>query len=138
MTTGHQIGGRRVVGAIPGIDRCPAEGDGQHRLSHTGWPDEEHIGGIFEEPQGGQLVDHGPIHRGLGVEVKVLDPPWCGQTTEALQTGPSSFLGRRHFDLEQASQEGRMPKLHLLGVVEFGGQGLSRGGQTQVAERTAE
>ena len=87
--------------------------------TNSGRADEEHVGGVFEEPQCRQFVDHGPIHRGLGVEVEILHPPGCGQAPEAFESGPTTFLGGGHLHLEQSVQEGRVSELVLLGVIKF-------------------
>ena len=71
VTAGGEVGGGGVVGAVAGVDGGVAETDGEHRLADAGRADEQHVGGVFEEPQGAELVDERAVDRGLGVEVEV-------------------------------------------------------------------
>jgi hypothetical protein len=47
------------------------EADGEHRLADAGRADQQHVGGVVEEPQGAQLGDQLAVDRGLGAEVEV-------------------------------------------------------------------
>src|SRR4051812_47615601 len=52
-----EVGGGGVVGAVAGVDGCVAEADGEHGFADAGWADEQHVGGVLEEPEGAELVD---------------------------------------------------------------------------------
>jgi hypothetical protein len=56
-------------------------------LADAGRADQQHVGGVVEEPQGGQFGDELAVHRGLGVEVEVADLPGGGQAGEPGQAG---------------------------------------------------
>ena len=71
MAAGGQVGRGGVVGAHPCRHRGVAQADGEHRLAHTRGPDQEHVGGVFDEAQGGQLGDEFGVDRRLGGEVEV-------------------------------------------------------------------
>ena len=71
VAAGDQVGGGGVVGAVAGGDRGVAQADGEHGLADAGRADQQHVGGVVEEPQAGQLGDELAVDRGLGVEVEV-------------------------------------------------------------------
>ena len=78
MTACCEVGGGGVVGAVAGVDGGVAETDGEHGLADAGWTDEQHVRGVIQEPQGGELVDQRAVDGGLGVEVEVGEPPGRG------------------------------------------------------------
>ena len=127
VTTCGQIGSRRVVGPIAGVDRGPGETDGQHGLADAGRPDEQHVGGVVEKAQGPELAHQLLVDRWLGGEVEVLESPWRRQAGEAFEAGSPADLGGGHFDLEQASQEIGVPESFLAGMVELAGQPFGGG-----------
>jgi site-specific DNA recombinase len=97
VAAGDQVGGGVVVGAVPGGDRGVAQAHGEHGLADPGRADQQHVGGILEEPQGGQLADQLPVDRGLGVEVEVGDLPGGGQAGEPGQAGLPAGVGGLDF-----------------------------------------
>lgn len=68
VALGRQLGCGGEVDPVAGVDRGPAERDGQHGLAHPGRPDEQHVRRVVQEPQGAGpgLALVGP---GLGREV---------------------------------------------------------------------
>ncbi|MFG2873928.1 hypothetical protein ACGFYU_02785 [Streptomyces sp. NPDC048337] len=58
---------------MPGFDRGSSEYDRQHRLADAGRPDEQDVGGVVEEAEGGQVTDEFLIDAGLGREVEVIE-----------------------------------------------------------------
>ena len=98
VAAGDEIGGGGVVGAIAGVDGCSGQGDGEHGLSDAGRPDEQHVGGVFEEPQRGELVDQGLVDGGLGGEVEVGEPPRRRQRREPFQAGPAATTSSNSAD----------------------------------------
>ena len=88
----RQVGGGGVVGAHAGGQGSMAQAHGQHRFADTGRPDQEHVGGVFDKAQGGQLVDQLFVHRGLGRIVEVGQRERRGQGGEAGQAGPAALF----------------------------------------------
>jgi hypothetical protein len=87
----------------------------------AGRPDEQHVGGVLEEPQRGELVDELAVDARLGVEVEVVEPPGGGQVGEAFQAGVTAGFGGGDLDIEEPFQERRVRQLVVVGVVEFAG-----------------
>lgn len=63
MTSCREVRSGRVVGAVAGVDGGVAETDGEHGLADAGRPDEQHIGGVLEEAESGELVDELAVNR---------------------------------------------------------------------------
>nr|WP_244321115.1 hypothetical protein [Streptomyces melanosporofaciens] len=72
VTLGGQLGCGGEVDAVSGLDRGPGQGDREHGLADPGRADEQHVGGVVEEAQGGQVADEFLVDAGLGGEVEVL------------------------------------------------------------------
>jgi hypothetical protein len=115
----------------PGGDRGVAQADGEHGLADAGRADEQHVGGVVEEPQAGQFGDELAVGGRLGVEVEVGDLPGGGQAGEPGRAGLAPGLGGGDFQGEQAFQEGGVAELPGAGVVEFGGQCFGGRGHPQ-------
>jgi hypothetical protein len=94
-----------------------AETDGEHGLADAGRPDEQHLGGVLEEAEGGELVDELAVNRWLGVEVEVGEPPWRGQRREAGEASMTSGFGGGELDVEEPFQERGVAELGRRGVV---------------------
>src|SRR5680860_1909441 len=87
--------------------RSSAASDVYKRQAYSRRADEEDVGRLGHEAQGGQLVDQGPIDRGLGLEVEVLEAPGGGEARKAQAAGQPTGLGGLHLDRQQALAEGR-------------------------------
>src|SRR6266545_4730490 len=48
-------------------------------LPTPGWADQQAVGVLVDEPQGGEFADQLAVDAGLGVEVEVLQPPGGGE-----------------------------------------------------------
>jgi DNA replication protein DnaC len=53
--------------------RGVSQADREHGLADAGRADEQHVGGVFDEAQGGQLGDQFGVEAGLGGEVELLE-----------------------------------------------------------------
>ena len=71
MAAGGELGRGGVVGAHPGGHRGVAEADREHCFADPGRADQQHVGGVFDEAEGGQLGDQFRVDRWLGAVVEV-------------------------------------------------------------------
>lgn len=85
MALGGEFGGGGEVDAVAGVDGRSSEGDRQHGLAHSGRADEQHVGGVVEEAEGGQVADQLLVDAGLGSEVEVGQGPGLGQALLELE-----------------------------------------------------
>jgi len=99
VTTGCEVRGGGVVGAVAGFDGCAAERNREHRFADTGRSDEQHVRGVFQEPQGCEFVDECAVDGRLRVEVEVVDSPRGRQARETFEAGLTAGFGRLHFDV---------------------------------------
>jgi hypothetical protein len=90
---------------IPCGDGGVAEADREHCLADPGRADQQHVGGVFDEAQGGQLGDQFRVGRGLGAVVEVGEGERRGQRREAGQADPAPLVDGVYFDREEAFQE---------------------------------
>lgn len=104
MAPGRELGGGGEVDAVPGLDHGPAERDGQDGLADPGWPDEQDVGGVVEEPQGGQIADEPLINTGLGREIEVVQGPGLRQAGEPEPGCQPAGFGGLDLDLQQSFQ----------------------------------
>jgi len=71
VAAGGEVGGGGEVDPVPGLGGGPGQPDREHCLTDPGWADQQDVGAVVDEPQGGQLPDQGLIDAGLGGEVEV-------------------------------------------------------------------
>ena len=69
---GDEVGGGGVVDAVAGLDGLVAERHREMRLADSGWPDQQDVGLLLDEPQRRELIDHAAVEGGLGVVVELL------------------------------------------------------------------
>jgi hypothetical protein len=124
VTAGGEVGGGGEVDPVPGIDRCAGEADRQHCLPDSGWADEQDVGGVVEEPQGGQVTDQGLVDTGLGGEVELVQRPRLGQAGEPQPAALAAGLDRGDLDGHQLLQRCGQPQALVAGGVEDPRQGL--------------
>jgi len=121
-----------------GLGGGPGQASRQHGLAHSRGADEQHVGGLVDEPEGGQLADEVAVGAGLGGEVVVLQPPGGRQRGPVQAGGELAGLGGGGLgahELLEGVQDGQLP---VAGGVEQAGQGLDGGVQFQVGEVSAE
>jgi hypothetical protein len=53
--------GGRVVDAVAGVNGFQAQGDREHCFADTGRPDQQRVGFLLDEAQGGELFDEAAI-----------------------------------------------------------------------------
>jgi hypothetical protein len=102
------------------------------------WADQQAVGVLFDEPQGGEFLDQLAVDAGLGIEVEVFQPPGRGEGGEAQAAGVAAGLGGLDLDRQQALQERGVAELLGVGVVDGGGQRFGGGVQAQVVEVASE
>jgi len=135
---GDEVGGGGVADAVAGVDGLEAERDREHCLAGAGRPDEQEVGLLVDEAQGGELVDEAPIERGLGAEVELLQGLGGWEPGEPQAAGEAALLGRGDLDVEQVVQKLGVAGLVALGALERGRELLGRGGELEVGEVAAE
>ncbi|MER0485060.1 hypothetical protein ABR737_43215 [Streptomyces sp. Edi2] len=104
VALGGEFRGGGEVDAVAGIDGCSSERDGQHSLAHSGRADEQHVGGVVEEAEGGQVADQLLVDAGLGGEVEVGQGPGLGQAGEPFPGGEFAGFGGLDLDLQEPLQ----------------------------------
>jgi hypothetical protein len=137
VAAGDQVGGGDVGDAVAGIHGQVAKGEGQVGLADAGGADQQHVGVLVDEPQGGQLLDEGAVDGGLGVEVEVFQPPGGREGGKAEPALLAACLGGGDLDAEQVLQERGVAELGRTGVVQGGGQCFGGGLQAQVVQVAA-
>lgn len=123
---------------MSGVDGGTGKAGGQHRFAHAGRADEQHVGGVVEEPQSGQIVDEFGINGWLGVKVKVGQPPGCRKGGEPFQAGLASLVGGIDLDGQQPFQKRGVGQLGGVGVFQFAGQRLGCRTKFEVGQMAAE
>jgi hypothetical protein len=113
MAARRQVGRGGVISAHACRQGGVAQANCQHRFADTGRADQQHIGGVFDKAQRGQLVDEFFVHRRLGRKVEVGQRERRGQRSKAGQAGPTALFDRAHLDGEQAFQEALVGGLGL-------------------------
>jgi len=106
------------VDPVAGLGAGAGQADREHGLADPGWSDQQDVGALVDEPQGGQLADQGLVDAGLGGEVEVGQPPGCGQAGEPEPGGEPAFLGRGDLDGEQRLEGLDQRELADAGLVE--------------------
>lgn len=134
VALGRQLGRGGEVDPVAGIDRGPAERDGQHGLAHPGRPDEQHVRRGVQEPQRGQVSDQLLVDPGLGREVEVRQRPGLGQAGEPLPGRQAPGLGGLDLDLQQPLQRGGQRQVLTAGLVQYPRKGLERIVQLQLGQ----
>jgi len=75
----HQLGGQRVADPVPCLRGRGAEPDQQVRFSGAGITDQaERVPGL-DPGAGRELVDRRGVHRGVGLEIELLDALVAGE-----------------------------------------------------------
>ena len=112
VTASRQIGGRRVIGPIAGVDRGSGQTDGQHGLADAGWSDQaaRWWRRLRSAASRARLISFLSTE---GWALKSKSSSVHGEGRQAKRSRPARRLisVARDFDLEQASQE--------LGVTEL-------------------
>ena len=98
------------------LDGLVAERCGEHRFADAGRADQQHVGALFDEPQGGEVFDESAIERWLRCEVELLERLARWQPGEPQPALEAALLGRGDFGGEQVGEEPR-----VAGLVAFGG-----------------
>jgi hypothetical protein len=123
---------------VAGVHRQVAERQRQVGLADAGRADQQAVGMLFDEPQGGEFADQLAVDAGLGVEVEVLQPPGGGEGGKPQPAGVAAGFGGVDLDGEQALQERGVAELLGVGMIEGGGQRLGGGVQAQVVQVASE
>lgn len=106
VAAGGEVGGGGEVDPVAGLGGAAGEGGGEHGLADSGWADEQHVGGVVEEPHGGEVADEFLVDAGLGGEVEVRERPGIREAGEPQPPGQAAFLGGGDLDLQQPFERG--------------------------------
>ena len=93
---------------------------GEHCLTDAGLAHEQDVGGVLEEPQGGQVADQRLVDAGLGGEVVVGDPPGLRQAGEPQPGAQATLLDRVDLDAQQPFQGADQGQALASGGVQHG------------------
>jgi hypothetical protein len=133
-----EVGGGGVVDAVAGLHGFETDCCGQHRLPDAGRADQQHVGLLLDEPQGGELVDEPAVQSGLCVVVELLERLVLWEAREPQAPVEPALLGRCDLDRQQLVQEAGVGQLVGLGVLERGGKLLGDRSELEVGELLAQ
>jgi len=106
-----QVQGSDEPAAVALLDGLPPQADGQVRLSDSGRPQEQDVGGVGQVPPGLQFGHQAPVHARLQVEIVGLQGPVQGELGQlGPEHGPFCILGGHLLpdDLVQEVQEAQL------------------------------
>src|SRR5260370_26934164 len=129
-------GGEQAL--VAGVGGGAGQGDRQHGFPRSRGADENNVGGLADEAEGGEVADEGLVGAGLGGEVVVLDPPGGREGGPVQAGGELAGIGGGGLgahELLDGVQDGELP---VAGGVQDRGQGLDGGVQFQGGEVAAE
>lgn len=87
VTPRGEVGGGGEVDPVAGLGGAAGEGGSEHCLADSGRADEQDVGGVVEEPHGGQVADELLVDAGLRGEVEVRERPGIREAGEPQPAG---------------------------------------------------
>jgi hypothetical protein len=106
VTASGEIGRSGEIDPVSGLGRAARQRGGQHRFSHSGWPDEQNIRGVVQETQRGEVADQFLVDPGLRGEVEVRQRPRIRQAREPQPAGEATCFGGVDLDFQQSLERG--------------------------------
>ena len=107
---------------VAGLGGGAGQADREHRLAGPRRADEQHVRGLVDEPQGGELADDGLVGAGLGGEVVVLEPPGRRQGGPVQAGGELAGLRGGGLGAHQPLEGVQQRQAPVAGLVEQAGQ----------------
>ena len=132
---GDEVGGGGVVDAVAGVHGALAERDREHCLADAGRADQQAVGFLLDEPEGGEVFDEPAVEGGLRGEVELLERLVGGELREnRIRPSRRRCSLAATSDLEEVVQELGVARLLPLGGLQRRCELVGRGAELQVRE----